>query len=101
MGDGVEHVATTTIQIKNWNDTLYSVGETVTGSSTGVTAVVAEAMSADADAFGYHYIKLKELTNNGNTYKFTTADTLNGQSSGATGEFVKQEYTNLVRTEPE
>ena len=30
-----------------------------------------------------------------------TADTLNGQSSGATGEFVKQEYTNLVRTEPE
>ena len=101
LGDGVEHVATTTIQIKNWNGTLYSVGETVTGTSTGVTSVVAEAMNAEADSFGYHYIKLKELTNNGNTYKFTTADTLNGQSSGATGEFVKQEYTNLVRTEPE
>ena len=46
-------------------------------------------------------LKVKDLTNNGNTYQFTTSDTLTGGTSGATVVFFKTEYTNLVRNEPE
>lgn len=100
LDDGVEHVATSTLKLDDHAGGNFSVGETVTGSDTGVTATVAEIQS-EADAFGYKYLKVKNITNNGNTYKFTTADTITGGTSGANGEFVSQEYTNLVRTEPE
>lgn len=100
LGDGVEHIATETIRISDWNSTLYNVDETVTGSSTGVTATVV-SFDSEADAFGFRYLRVKNITNNGNTYKFTTSDTINGQTSGASGDFDRQEYTNLVRTEPE
>lgn len=100
LGDGVEHTSASTLKIKNWNNTLYSVGETVTGSSTGVSATVV-SFTSEADDFGYTYLYVDNIVNNGNTYKFTTSDTIAGQSSGATGTFTKQEYTYLVRTEPE
>lgn len=100
LGDGIEHISESTLKIKNWNSTLFSVGEIVSGSSTGVTATVVSFIS-EADEFGYTYLSVNNITNNGNTYKFTTSDTIAGQSSGATGLFTKQEYTNLVRTEPE
>jgi len=100
LGDGVEHIATETIRIANWNNTLYNVDETVTGSVTGVTATVV-SFDSEADAFGFRYLRVKNITNNGNTYKFTTSDEIAGQTSGANGNFDRQEYTNLVRTEPE
>ena len=47
-------------------------------------------------------IRLREQSrHNGTTYKFTTSDTITGGGSGANGTFVSQEYTNLVRKEPE
>ena len=89
----------TTVKLKNTQNN-YTVGETVTGSSTGVTAIVAALQSA-TDSFGYVFLQLQTITNNGSAYKFTTSDTLNGGSSGASGVFVSQEYTNLVRKEQE
>ena len=99
LDDGIEHTSLSTIKLRNVQNT-YTVGETVTGSTTGVTAIVAEAQSA-VDDFGYVFLKVQTITNSGSNYKFTTSDTLNGGSSGANGVFVSQEYTNLVRKEQE
>ena len=99
LDDGIEHTSLSTIKLRNVQNT-YTVGETVTGSTTGVTAIVVETQSA-ADDFGYVYLKVQTMTNSGSNYKFTTSDTLNGGSSGANGVFVSQEYTNLVRKEQE
>ena len=99
LDDGIEHTSLSTIKLRNVQN-AYTVGETVTGSTTGVTAIVAEAQSA-ADDFGYVFLKVQTITNSGSNYKFTTSDTLNGGSSGASGVFVSQEYTNLVRKEQE
>ena len=41
----------------------YTVGETVTGSVTGVTATVAEIQSAE-DEYGYKTLKVTNVTNN-------------------------------------
>lgn len=101
LNDGVEHNATTDILLSGWNNVNFLPGETVYGDSTGVTATV---VSFDPDPVGYgNYVllRLEHLTNNGNTYKFTTADTIMGNSTGAFGDFWKQEYTNIVRNEPE
>ena len=99
LDDGIEHTSLSTIKLRNVQNN-YTVGETVTGSTTSVTAIVAEAQSA-ADDFGYVFLKVQTITNSGSNYKFTTSDTLNGGSSGANGVFVSQEYTNLVRKEQE
>ena len=99
LDDGIEHTSLSTIKLRNVQNT-FTVGETVTGSTTGVTAIVAEAQSA-VDEFGYVFLKVQTITNNVSNYKFTTSDTLNGGSSGANGVFVSQEYTNLVRKEQE
>ena len=99
LDDGIEHTSLSTIKLRNVQNT-FTVGETVTGSTTGVTAIVAEAQSA-VDDFGYVFLKVQTITNNVSNYKFTTSDTLNGGSSGANGVFVSQEYTNLVRKEQE
>ena len=99
LDDGIEHTSLSTIKLRNVQNT-YTVGETVTGSTTGVTAIVVEAQSA-VDDFGYVFLKVQTITNSGSNYKFTTSDTLNGGSSGANGVFVSQEYTNLVRKEQE
>ena len=99
LDDGIEHTSLSTIKLRNVQN-AYTVGETVTGSTTGVTAIVVEAQSA-VDDFGYVFLKVQTITNNGSNYKFTTSDTLNGGSSGANGVFVSQEYTNLVRKEQE
>ena len=99
LDDGIEHTSLSTIKLRNVQNT-YTVGETVTGSTTSVTAIVAEAQSA-VDDFGYVFLKVQTITNSGSNYKFTTSDTLNGGSSGANGVFVSQEYTNLVRKEQE
>ena len=99
LDDGIEHTSLSTIKLRNVQNN-YQVGETVTGSTTSVTAIVAEAQSA-ADDFGYVFLKVQTITNSGSNYKFTTSDTLNGGSSGANGVFVSQEYTNLVRKEQE
>ena len=99
LDDGIEHTSLSTIKLRNVQNT-YTVGETVTGSTTSVTAIVAEAQSA-VDDFGYVFLKVQTITNNVSNYKFTTSDTLNGGSSGANGVFVSQEYTNLVRKEQE
>ena len=99
LDDGVEHTSLSTIKLRNAQNT-YTVGETVTGSTTGVTAIVVETQSA-VDSFGYVFLKVQTITNSGSNYKFTTSDTLNGGSSGANGVFVSQEYTNLVRKEQE
>ena len=99
LDDGIEHTSLSTIKLRNVQNT-FTVGETVTGSTTGVTAIVAEAQSA-VDDFGYVFLKVQTITNSGSNYKFTTSDTLNGGSSGASGVFVSQEYTNLVRKEQE
>lgn len=101
LNDGIEHNATTDILLSGWNNVNFLPGETVYGDSTGVTATV---VSFDPDPIGYsNYVLLRveHLTNNGNTYKFTTADTIMGNSTGAFGDFWKQEYTNIVRNEPE
>ena len=101
LNDGVEHNATTDIILSGWNNVNFLPGETVYSDSTGVTATV---VSFDPDPVGYsNYVLLRvdHLTNNGNTYKFTTADTILGNSTGAFGDFWKQEYTNIVRNEPE
>ena len=101
LNDGVEHNATTDIILSGWNNVNFLPGETVYSDSTGVTATV---VSFDPDPVGYsNYVLLRvdHLTNNGNTYKFTTADTIMGNSTGAFGDFWKQEYTNIVRNEPE
>ena len=100
LGDGVDHTSTTTIKVQTWNDTPYQVGETVTGSTTGVSATVV-SFDQTADDFGYRLLYLSNIVNNGNTYMFTTSDNLAGQTSGATSTFNRQEFTNLVRTEPE
>ena len=100
LDDGVEHISASTLKLKNHAGGNYTVGETVTGSVTGVTATVAEIQSAE-DAYGYKTLKVTGITNNGTTYKFTTSDTITGGGSGANGTFVSQEYTNLVRKEPE
>ena len=99
LDDGVEHTSATTIKLKNVSNN-YQVGEVVTGSTTGVTGKVTAVQSAEDD-FGYVFLQLQELTNSGANYKFTTSDTLNGGTSGASGVFVSQEYTNLVRKEQE
>ena len=99
LDDGIEHTSLSTIKLRNVRNT-YTVGETVTGSTTGVTAIVVETQSA-VDSFGYVFLKVQTITNSGSNYKFTTSDTLNGGSSGANGVFVSQEYTNLVRKEQE
>ena len=99
LDDGIEHTSLSTIKLRNVQNT-YTVGETVTGSTTGVTAIVVETQSA-VDSFGYVFLKVQTMTNSGSNYKFTTSDTLNGGSSGANGVFVSQEYTNLVRKEQE
>ena len=99
LDDGIEHTSLSTIKLRNVQN-AYTVGETVTGSTTGVTAIVVEAQSA-VDDFGYVFLKVQTMTNSGSNYKFTTSDTLNGGSSGANGVFVSQEYTNLVRKEQE
>ena len=99
LDDGIEHTSLSTIKLRNVQNN-YQVGETVTGSTTGVTAIVVEAQSA-VDDFGYVFLKVQTITNSGSNYKFTTSDTLNGGSSGANGVFVSQEYTNLVRKEQE
>ena len=99
LDDGIEHTSLSTIKLRNVQNT-YTVGETVTGSTTGVTAIVVETQSA-VDSFGYVFLKVQTITNSGSNYKFTTSDTLNGGSSGANGVFVSQEYTNLVRKEQE
>ena len=99
LDDGIEHTSLSTIKLRNVQN-AYTVGETVTGSTTGVTAIVAEAQSA-VDDFGYVFLKVQTITNSGSNYKFTTSDTLNGGTSGASGVFVSQEYTNLVRKEQE
>ena len=99
LDDGIEHTSLSTIKLRNVQN-AYTVGETITGSTTGVTAIVAEAQSA-VDDFGYVFLKVQTITNSGSNYKFTTSDTLNGGSSGANGVFVSQEYTNLVRKEQE
>ena len=99
LDDGIEHTSLSTIKLRNVQNN-YTVGETVTGSTTSVTAIVVEAQSA-ADDFGYVFLKVQTITNSGSNYKFTTSDTLNGGSSGANGVFVSQEYTNLVRKEQE
>ena len=99
LDDGIEHTSLSTIKLRNVQNT-FTVGETVTGSTTGVTAIVVETQSA-VDDFGYVFLKVQTITNSGSNYKFTTSDTLNGGSSGASGVFVSQEYTNLVRKEQE
>ena len=99
LDDGIEHTSLSTIKLRNVQNT-FTVGETVTGSTTGVTAIVVETQSA-VDSFGYVFLKVQTITNSGSNYKFTTSDTLNGGSSGANGVFVSQEYTNLVRKEQE
>ena len=76
LDDGVDHTSLTTVKLKNTQNN-YTVGETVTGSSTGVTAIVAALQSA-ADSFGYVFLQLQTIANNGSAYKFTTSDTLNG-----------------------
>jgi len=101
LGDGIEHVATSTFILKNWNNTFFVQGEQVVGSSTGVSGTVV-SFSNEWDGVGdYVVLVLENLTNNELEYKFTSADTLNGQSSGASAEFLRQEFTNIVRNEPE
>ena len=99
LDDGIEHTSLSTIKLRNVQN-AYTVGETVTGSTTGVTAIVVETQSA-VYSFVYVFLKVQTITNSGSNYKFTTSDTLNGGSSGANGVFVSQEYTNLVRKEQE
>ena len=99
LGDGVAHSATSFIIAKSWNSVNFQVDEIITGNSTGVTAKVVAFNNAYAT--GYVQLEVKDLTNNGNTYQFTTSDTLTGGTSGATVVFFKTEYTNLVRNEPE
>ena len=99
LGDGLDHSATSKVVAKSWNNVQYVVGETVTGGSTGVTAKVVSFNNAYAT--GYVEITFEDLTNNGNTYQFTTSDTLTGGTSGATSTFWNEEFTNLIRNEPE
>ena len=99
LGDGLAHSATSKVVAKSWNNVNYIVGEIVTGGTTGVTAKVVSFNNAYAT--GYVEITLEDITNNGNTYQFTTSDTLTGGSSGATSTFWTEEFTNLVRNEPE
>jgi hypothetical protein len=99
LGDGLAHSATSKVVAKSWNNVNYIVGEIVTGGTTGVTAKVVSFNNAYAT--GYVEITFEDLTNNGNTYQFTTSDTLTGGTSGATSTFWKEEFTNLVRNEPE
>jgi hypothetical protein len=99
LDDGVEHQSQSTIKLKSLSGN-YLVGETVTGSTTSVTGIVVAQQSA-ADAFGFVYLQVRTITNSGANYKFTTSDTLNGGTSGASGVFVSQEYTNLVKKEQE
>ncbi len=99
LGDGLDHSATSKVVAKSWNNVNYIVGEIVTGGITGVTAKVVSFNNAYAT--GYVEITLEDITNNGNTYQFTTSDTLTGGTSGATSTFWKEEFTNLVRNEPE
>ena len=100
LGDGIEHTSNTVIKLKDVNSATFTTGETVTSSVTGLTATVVSYIGT-ADTFGYRYLTVETIVNNGNTYKFTTSDTISGGSSGATGVFVSQEYKNLVRIEPE
>ena len=99
LGDGLAHSATSKVVAKSWNNVNYIVGEIVTGGNTGVTGKVVSFNNAYAT--GYVEITFEDLTNNGNTYQFTTSDTLTGGTSGATSTFWKEEFTNLVRNEPE
>ena len=99
LGDGLDHSATSKVVAKSWNNVNYIVGEIVTGGITGVTAKVVSFNNAYAT--GYVEITLEDITNNGNTYQFTTSDALTGGTSGATSTFWKEEFTNLVRNEPE
>ena len=99
LGDGLAHSATSKVVAKSWNNVNYIVGEIVTGGSTGVTAKVVSFNNAYAT--GYVEITLEDITNNGNTYQFTTSDTLTGGTSGGTSTFWKEEFTNLIRNEPE
>ena len=100
LDDGIEHISASTIRIKNHAGGNYQVGETVTGSVTGVTATVSAIQTVE-DAYGYKFLEVTNLINNTTTYKFTTSDTITGGTSGANGTFVSQEFTNLARKEPE
>ncbi|UNH61322.1 baseplate wedge initiator [Synechococcus phage S-SZBM1] len=101
LGDGIEHTATATFLLKSWNNTFFVIGEEVVGSVTGVRGTVE---SFDSEPQGYDdYVRLvlTNLTNNDLQYKFTSSDTFIAQDSGATAVFWRQEFTNLVRNEPE
>ena len=100
LDDGIEHISASIIRIKNHAGGNYQVGETVTGSVTGVTATVSAIQTVE-DAYGYKFLEVTNLINNTTTYKFTTSDTITGGTSGANGTFVSQEFTNLARKEPE
>ena len=48
LDDGIEHTSLSTIKLRNAQNN-FTVGETVTGSTTGVTAIVVETQSAADD----------------------------------------------------
>ncbi len=102
LGDGEAHTAIVRIIANNWSIPNFTVGETVTGSSSGVTGVVTSFnASPQGYASGYVEVAMGTITQNGLNHQFTSSDILNGGTSGASANVWQVSYDNLLRNEPE
>ncbi len=102
LGDGDQHDAIINIIGTNWSIPNFTVGETVSGGTSGVTATV-DSFTASATGYGSGYVTLvlKDPVGNGNVFKFTSGETLSGGTSGGSANVWSAEYSVLLRNEPE
>ncbi len=101
LGDGEVHLATYRISSKTWPVTTpFQVNETISGSTSGVTAVVTAWTPASASG-EFSYLDVKTPTNNGANYKFLTTENVVGGTSGASIKPWEINYDSQLRNEPE
>ena len=81
----------------------YTSEPTVTISAPDSGATPTLTLNYDATNDEIDGITVADSDGSGGTYRYDTAPvfTITGGGSGANGTFVSQEYTNLVRKEPE
>ena len=97
LGDGDTHQSFGAITVRNRNTTAYSLNETVTGQSTGVTATFKGITAGERD--GEFIINVESITPSNTNNKFSAGETIQGQGSGATSTHIFTEYTTRVRNE--
>jgi hypothetical protein len=97
LGDGDVHDAEVVFTFRTISPTTgnYTIGETVTGSITGITATVE---SWDIETM--ELIVGSVVPNSGN-YLWNKNETISGSQTGVTGTIQKINYPSFVRNEPD